>query len=444
MPIPFLLAGLGVAAGVIGASGHISAKETNEKAQRISEDAQDLYNRSKASLEEAQSNTESALLRLGYSKKNVLDSSIKQFLQSYDKIKHINFKESVGINEISKFAIDNQEAIQLREMSNIYQSALSSGATGAATGAVIALAASGSLPLVTGVLSTAGTALVAGEVGVAAGLAGSALSFGAAMTPLAAIAAPVILFTGISSSIKADENLEKARCMYAEAEAACEKMETAETLCRAIVRKADMFDGVLGELNVMFAECARLLDGVVKKKTGLFNNKKVSSSDFTEEELKLIAVTRALAGAVKSVIDTPILSKDGVLTNESENVYQESVNMLPEFKQQVQEVKSYNFNVKTKAAESHMLNTIPSSSACYKKNKLMALLLCFFLGTVGGHCFYARRNKKAILYISLTIFSSLTSGITSSIVAIMIIIDLIKIFMGKFKDSNGKLITKWI
>ena len=63
---------------------------------------------------------------------------------------------------------------------------------------------------------------------------------------------------------------------------------------------------------------------------------------------------------------------------------------------------------------------------------------------MGGHCFYARRNKKAILYISLTIFSSLTSGITSSIVAIMIIIDLIKIFMGKFKDSNGKLITKWI
>ena len=258
MPIPFLLAGLGVAAGIIGASGHISAKETNEKAQRISEDAQDIYNSAKVSLEEAQNNTESSLLKLGYSKKNVLESSIKQFLQSYDKIKHINFKESVGINEISKFTIDKQEAIQLREMSDIYQSTFSSGATGAAAGAVIALAASGSLPIVTGVLSTAGTAFVAGEVGMAAGLAGSALSFGAAMTPLAAIAAPVLLFTGISSSIKADENLEKAKCMYAEAEVACEKMKTAETLCVAIVRKADMFDGLLGELNVMFAECARL------------------------------------------------------------------------------------------------------------------------------------------------------------------------------------------
>ena len=49
MPIPFLLAGLGVAAGVIGVGGHLSAKETNERAQRISEDAQELYNNAKHS-----------------------------------------------------------------------------------------------------------------------------------------------------------------------------------------------------------------------------------------------------------------------------------------------------------------------------------------------------------------------------------------------------------
>ena len=61
MPIPFLLAGLGVAAGVIGAGGHLSAKETNERAQRISENAQELYNSAKQSLEEAQKQTENHL-----------------------------------------------------------------------------------------------------------------------------------------------------------------------------------------------------------------------------------------------------------------------------------------------------------------------------------------------------------------------------------------------
>lgn len=76
MPIPFLLAGLGVAAGVIGAGGHLSAKETNEKAQRRSEEARELYDKAKNSLVKAQNKTEKMLLKLGYEKKNVLDTSM--------------------------------------------------------------------------------------------------------------------------------------------------------------------------------------------------------------------------------------------------------------------------------------------------------------------------------------------------------------------------------
>ena len=85
MPIPFLLAGLGVAAGVIGAGGHFSAKETNERAERVSLDAQELYNNAKQTLEAAQNKTEKALVKLGYDKKRVLDTSMKQFLPTFEK-----------------------------------------------------------------------------------------------------------------------------------------------------------------------------------------------------------------------------------------------------------------------------------------------------------------------------------------------------------------------
>lgn len=345
MPIPFLLAGLGVAAGIIGAGGHLSAKETNERAQRISEDAQELYNSAKASLEVAQDKTEKALVKLGYAKKKVLDTSMNQFLTNYDKVKHIQVNESVGINEISKFTIDQQGAIQLREMTSIYSASFASGATGVAAGTAIALAASGALPVVTGELALAGSALAAGEIGMAAGIASSALSFGAAMTPLAAVAAPVILFTGISASMKADENLEKARAMHAEAEAASEKMRISETLCDAISEKSEMFDDLLGDLNKMFSECTGLLAGVIRKKEGRVFKKKLTSEDFTEEDLKLIAVTRALAGAVKSVIDTPILSKDGNISYEAEEMYDQTVEKLQDFSKAVEEVKAIDYNV---------------------------------------------------------------------------------------------------
>jgi len=346
MPIPFLLAGLGIAAGVLGAGGHLSAQETNERAQNMAENAKDLYNSAKASLEKAQNDTEESLLKLGYSKKKTLECSMKQFLDSYDKIKHIEMKESVGLSELTNFTIDQQDEIQLREMTDIYASSVKSGATGAAAGAIVALAASGSLTLVTSELALAGSLLTLGEVGAAAGIAGSALSFGAAMTPLAAVAAPVVLFTGISASMKADENLEKAQAMYAEAEEAAEKMKVSETLCRAIGERSEMFDDVLCKLDQMFSECSSLLAGVVRKKEGRIFKKKLTSADFSEADLKLIATTRALAGAVKAVIDTPILTNEGMVSDESQEIYNQTAYKLPDFNQAVEEVKSTNYNAK--------------------------------------------------------------------------------------------------
>lgn len=345
MPLPFILTGLGVAAGVMGAVGHSCAKETNEKAQRISDDAQELYNTSKALLEAAQQRTEKTLFDLGSSKKRVLDSSMRQFLITYDKIKEVNVSESVGLNEISNFMIERHDAIQMKELSDIYESSIPSGAAGAAAGAVIALAANGALPIVTGGLGLAGSALAAGEIGAAAGIAGSALSFGAAMTPLAAVAAPVVFFTALSASLEADENLEKAQAMYAEAEAAAEKMKVSQTLCSAISDRSEMFQKVLIELDGMFSECVGLLEGVVRKKQGRFFKRRLKSKDFTEEELALVAVTRSLAGAVKSIIDTPILTEEGSISEKFQKVYNQTEDKLPDFSMAVEQVRAVDYRV---------------------------------------------------------------------------------------------------
>ncbi len=267
MPVPAILAGLAAAgAAALGVGAQMSAKEKNELAQKIADESKKLYDNSKLSLEKAQGTAETSLLNLGNLKKQVLETSVKQFLTAYERIKNIELSESVGFDEIKNFTFEKQDVLQLREMSNIYQTALSSGTAGAATGAIIALAASGYLPFVTNTLSIAGAALSAGEIGMAASLAGSALFWGAAMTPLTAIAAPAVLFSGISTNLKADENLEKAQAMCAEAESTSEKMKTAEILCNAIADRADMLDDLLLELNKLFSCCTDNLDKVTTEK----------------------------------------------------------------------------------------------------------------------------------------------------------------------------------
>lgn len=419
-----LLALLGIGAALVGVGGHISASDTNEKARVISDEAKSIYNKAKASLENAQKDTESSLLKLGYLKKEVLDTSIFQFLRAYERIKNIEFRETKGMNELSNFTIQKTEALQLQTMTDIYNSTIASGAAGAATGAVVALAASGSLPIVTGVLSSAGSALIAGEVGVAAELAGSALSFGAAMTPLAAIAAPVLLFTGINSSIKADENLEKAHTMYAQATAASEQMKNSEILCYAITEKAEMYDNLLNDLNHMFAYCSALLDKITKKKLGLFGNKKINADSFSDDELKVIAVTRALAGAVKSVIDTPILAEDGTVSEKAHDVYSNVTEKLPLFTKEMDKVNETYCDTKIT-----LISDVKKRNALVQKNASLI--------------FYYTRNIAAVL-LGLTAFNWVHTKLSNYFISSLTFAIITFIVMSEDSDTKAFVAIKKI
>ena len=445
MPIPFLLAGLGVAAGVIGAGGHLSAKETNERAERVSQDAQELYNNAKQTLEAAQNKTEKALVKLGYDKKRVLDTSMKQFLPTFEKVKHIQLSESVGIHEIAKFTIDQQDVIEVREMTDVYSSCFASSATGVAAGAAVALAASGALPIITGELSLAGSALAAGEISAAVGFAGSALSFGAAMTPLAAVAAPVMLFTGISASMKADENLEKANTMYAEAEVAVEKMKISETLCEAITEMSEMFDDLLENLNTMFAECTGLLTAVVRKREGRIFKKKLTKENFSEDELELITVTSALAKAVKSVIDTPILSKDGNISYDAENVYDQMVEGLDDWSKDTQKVKAINYNVKPIVVKEknisytskHTGNTTGGISVMSGARKVFAFIIGIFFASAFAE------GIASIVTGDVNKFLFLDSFTANKIAIWLLLCTSAIMLIGKFKSTIVEKMCGW-
>lgn len=344
MPLPFWLLGAG-AATVLGAVGHASAKETNEQAERLMQSARATFNEAKSNLEKAHAETESQLINLAQKKTVVLNGPLKDFAKVYNRLKTCNLLESEGINELSSFSIENDEVLQIQETADIYKSAFSGGITGATTGAAVALATYGasSFTLAGGVLSLAGSAAAIGQVGIAASLTGAALSVVAA--PLAVVAAPVMLFSAFSASMKADENLSKAKLACSEADEAAEKMEISATLCRDISRRSQMYGRLLEDLTGVFVPCVEMSDKVSKniiKKHG----KDVQSSSLTLEEKKLIAMLRSLAGAIKSVIDTPILNESGSLTSASANLLESVNEELPKFKKRLLLAENADYGLK--------------------------------------------------------------------------------------------------
>ena len=246
MPLPFILGAIGVGSAILGAAGHAVAKEDNERAQSIVKKAENLYNEAKKSLESEAKRAERSMTSLGNEKLKVLDTSMSTFIRYFDRIKRIQLGKSTGIDELSNLQIDEQDVLNLKELSNIYgvgtfASGVSAGIAGAATGSAIALAASGCLPIVTGTLSVAGGFLAVGEVGLAASMATSAVGMGLSATPLSAVIGPAVLASAFAASFKADENVEKAETCLKEAKAAVAEMQVSETLCKGISEKSRMF-----------------------------------------------------------------------------------------------------------------------------------------------------------------------------------------------------------
>ena len=63
---------------------------------------------------------------------------------------------------------------------------------------------------------------------------------------------------------------------------------------------------------------------------------------------------------------------------------------------------------------------------------LIAFLLCFFLGYLGFHRFYAGKVGTGILYL-----------LTGGLFGIGILVDMIMLVVGSFKDSDGLPLREW-
>lgn len=362
--IPVIIAG---AMAVGGGIAHHKAKKTNEEAEAIIAEAEDLYEEQKEELENTTNEAKKAMTSLGQNKQKVLKTSMVRFLRGWERIKDIQFTESNAITEIQNFTISTADVVEINSLVTNNNASFKAGASGAAAGGFIAIAA------------------------------------GSVAVPVVAVftAAPALLFSGLSKCKQAQENYENALVTKYQVEEAVEKMKTSQTLYKAITKRSEMFETLLLELDLLFSRCAYALDRLTRKKNRQI--KKIKTLDvFTEEEIKLFSITRSLAGAIKSILDTPILNEKGSLAKGWDSKYKEVEASIPSFSSDVKLIE--NKGIVPASAPKITLKESKSTGDLAKEiiRNLFGLLLSF----AGAGCFYYFFNNQQITYSPDCIFYS--------------------------------------
>lgn len=330
MPIPLLFIGLGAVTAATGVGKTVKAGVDNSRAKEINENANEKIESASKKLDIARQQCGNALEHLGIEKISVLNTSVKEFLDTFEKLKNVEFADSQNLDEFKNLHIDRNVFDELKEMESFASSFAGGTVAGAAGGAFAAFGAYSAAT--TFATASTGTAIasLSGAAATNATLAffggGSLAAGGLGMAGGTAVlgglvAGPALLVMGMVTGAKASKNLDNAYANKAKADEICEQLKTGTDQCRAIRRRTYMLYTLLARLDTYFLPLIYQLEEIVDKEG-------TDYAAFTPEAKKTVASAASMAATVKAVLDTAILTEEGNMTEESGAVADDVVKVL--------------------------------------------------------------------------------------------------------------------
>lgn len=319
MPIPFLFIAAAVGTGLVGVGKSVKAGMDQKEANDTNEAAEYIIDQAKEKINICRENCGKSIDELGKIKISVLDKSIKKFIAEFEKLNHVELSESTGLNELQKIVLDKKTFSDLKNLQGMATSMVGGLASGAMAGAITAFGAYGAAGALASASTGTAIATLSGAAATNATLAffggGSLAAGGLGMAGGTAVlgglvAGPALAVLGFVVGAKASKNLDVANSNFSKAREFEEEMNTAADLCKGIRRRSDMFGRFLLRLQTIF-------DQLIYEMTQIISNKGTDFRNYSDVEKNCVASAMALAGAIKSVLDTPILDNDGNLTGES-------------------------------------------------------------------------------------------------------------------------------
>lgn len=351
MPLPFILAGAAVVAGLTGAAKGVSAISKNSDAKEMMASAQRGYERAKGRLEEQRNDTTKSLEKLGTIKVDVWAKEMNDFVQSFNSFKNVRMEGGPELNERLKLKIKNPQNLKNMEVATVKAAEIAqAGVASLGAGALAGIASYGGAMMFASASTGTAIAALSGAAATNATLAwfgGGALTAGGlgmaggSMVLGGIVAGPALAVAGFIMDAKANENLANARKVRAEANDAIEKMDTMSDFMEKVSEISDNYSEFIAKFRVPFR---RILNNMIaiemREKENLEKNRsffsklfgtkeKVDFDKLSVDDQKTLHEAWLMAQVLYTVLATPILTQKGDLDSSAETALQDAQTSCP-------------------------------------------------------------------------------------------------------------------
>jgi hypothetical protein len=332
MPIPFILAGIALAAGGYGVKKGFDAKKDFDHAKELNTEAKDIYDSAAQRLEYARDQTQEEMNELGQFKFEMYEERLIPFVNTFSKIKNVDFRDQQLQDEFNLNDLTQEDMRAIQKAALEMQEVVGAGITALGAGGLAGLAVYGGV----GWLATASTGTAIASLSGAAAtnatlawLGGGRLAAGgfgmAGGTAILGgiVAGPVLAIGGMMLASKAEEAKNNAYSNRDNARSAAEQMKTATIVTRAIGRRFNQIHSVLIQLDAVFQPLLLGLQKLVSKNTNY--------ATYSSDDRKGVMMAAMMAKTLKNILEVPILDESGSLTTVSEQALLEAQQKTLEF-----------------------------------------------------------------------------------------------------------------
>ncbi|MCQ2967937.1 sortase [Helicobacter pylori] len=285
MPLPFILAGVAIAAAGYGVKKGIDALDADCEADEFIKKAESLKEKAKRKVDNVQSSRNQALVRLGKKKLHVLSYTVSNFLDHFHQLKGHEFViNNMGMQNIQE---------QVSEVPSVVNKCKEMGLSD--------LASLGGVGVAVGVLATYGA-----YTGISMAAAGSMALIGGVG------AAPVIAILGAISTDEMEKKRDDAKAYLSQVEAAVKKADAMIDNLQAVRKMADLFTRQITKINTLFFSLSQ--DAIATMKKHHYD-----TSRYNQKEKDQLCVTVSTLSSLSAFLKVSIIDEHQKLNKKAQN-----------------------------------------------------------------------------------------------------------------------------